>query len=241
MIDLVPDPIEVSHRDLCRVVAAWLLTLPWCDVACWELNGIEPAAKRKKSAARRREFYASVEHMPVGGERYRLCAEHWKTEPKASVFDAVAVSDQARHEQRIAWANGAKRKAPPKPRLHIVEVKRTRADLLSDLRAGKLLKYERLGTHCSLAATPEALAVDEGSAWDVDRQAVCGELEHLGLPRHWGVVLLRGEHFEPFTLRPARRLQTVIIPDDRARLISSIARSMVHRVLGTSPMEERWA
>lgn len=239
VIELVPDT-GPSHRELCRLVAKWLMSLPWCDVACWEMNGQDPAAARAKASAHYQQMLADVEGLEWDDPKRRQALDdHWKNEPKASVFDAVAVTDQSRYEQRLVWAKG-KKKRPPKPRLHVVEVKRTRADLLSDLRAQKMLKYEALATHCSLAATAQALGIDEGKSWGLDRQAVCGALEMKGLPRHWGVVVLvnQGNRMDPFTVRPARRLPTTIVPDDRTRLIANIARSMVFRVLGDGPMEE---
>lgn len=60
------------------------------------------------------------------------------------------------------------------PRVTVLEVKRTRSDLLSDLRKGKMQAYSRVATHCYVAATPEALA--GGTP---------------GLPEDWGIVELR--------------------------------------------------
>ncbi len=68
-------------------------------------------------------------------------------------------------------------------RVTICEVKRTRADLLQDLKKKKLLKYEQHGTHCYLAATPEALRYDRLTSTEV-----MADLTARGLPSHWGVL-----------------------------------------------------
>lgn len=77
----------------------------------------------------------------------------------------------------------------PKPRITIAEVKRTRADLLQDLRAEKMHGYAVLGSHMYLAATDEALR------WP-DRRVIGPEddvlldLTERGLPKSWGVLRL---------------------------------------------------
>lgn len=68
---------------------------------------------------------------------------------------------------------------PRGKRIVVCECKRTRADLLADLRAGKMFKYESSSSHCYLAGTAEALGDDP-----------LNDLTARGLPSHWGVLLL---------------------------------------------------
>lgn len=120
-------------------------------------------------------------------------------------------------------------------RLIVVEVKRTRADLLQDLRKKKLRKYESKATHCYLAATAEALQY-----CNVNRTKVINDLRKKGLPVKWGVILLPSKPgkqkprviYNPTKMRPAhaRTLKS---------LIRKIARSYMYRVLSdTSPMSK---
>jgi hypothetical protein len=91
----------------------------------------------------------------------------WEIKFGKSILDVVGVSTKGRIDKRIT----------------IIEVKRTRSDLLADLKKGKLLKYEAQGTHCYLAATPEALRLDKLTATEVLQ-----DLQDRGLPAHWGVL-----------------------------------------------------
>lgn len=131
----------------------------------------------------------------------------WEMRYRKGVVDAIGISSSMRAKDR---------------RVVAVEVKRTRADLLQDLRAQKLLKYERGSSHCYLAATPEALCLDKGKAH------VLKDLTTKGLPKHWGILVL-GE--KPYVLRNPRRINT-IQPATIAALNRKIAKSFCYRVLG---------
>lgn len=72
------------------------------------------------------------------------------------------------------------------PRITVVEVKRTRQDLLQDLRKQKLRKYENNSTHCTLAATRAAL----GWKPRMKLATVLKDLRKKGLPDYWGIVVL---------------------------------------------------
>ena len=118
-----------THRDLCKITAAYAIKQYWCNLACWEL---------------------------------RL--------NKRSVADVIALSTA---------------KSNKHPRLAIYEVKRTRADLLQDLKARKILKYSQRATHCYLAATKEALGLDKKTT-----SQVLTDLKQKGLPLSWGIIVL---------------------------------------------------
>ena len=60
----------------------------------------------------------------------------------------------------------------------VIEVKRTRADLLADLRQKKMLRYETGSTYCYLYASKDCFLKDP-----------LEELQSLGLPLHWGVLV----------------------------------------------------
>ncbi len=122
----------------------------------------------------------------------------WELRVGRSVFDVIALN-------------------PKTKRFVVCEVKRTRADLLADLRAGKMLKYAAKASHCYLALTPEALGKDS-----------LEDLKTKGLPTSWGVLLVRPGGIE--SLRGARALNPV---DARtiAALVYKIAVSYCWRTL----------
>lgn len=68
------------------------------------------------------------------------------------------------------------------PKLAIAEVKRTRADLLQDLRNKKYLKYEKNSTHVYLACTKEAFKYTGDDLFQ--------DLENRGVPKKWGLLLI---------------------------------------------------
>lgn len=113
------------------------------------------------------------------------------------------------------------RKSEPRPRVVVVECKRTRSDLLSDLRARKLLKYEDSATHCYLACTGPAFGTD-GDPLPM--------LLGLGLPTSWGVLRVAPTLREVQALRPARKLQPVT-PALVYGAAWSLATSLSHRAL----------
>lgn len=106
----------------------------------------------------------------------------------------------------------------------VAEVKRTRPDLLQDLQAKKMLKYERASTHCYLAATPEAL----GNQSDKD---VIQDLTRRGLPPHWGLLVIHGSTCR--SIRPAQRHRTLHYPSV-VSLTRKIARSLMYRSFRSS-------
>lgn len=128
---------------------------------------------------------------------------------KNSVFDAVGIT--------------LPNKNVVEPRICIIEVKRTRTDLLADLRAKKMLKYEPHASHCYLALGPDF------------NTSILQELPALGLPPHWGVILFQGSEFK--SIRAARSIRKVT-QSELSTLTKKIALSYMHRVLSyNSPME----
>ena len=115
-------------------------------------------------------------------------------------------------------------------RVVVCEVKRTRADLLADLRKKKMLKYEKGTSHTYLAATAEALFYNK---WT--KKEVLADLKKKGLPPTWGVLLLP-ENNDPagiVCLRGAKKTWTP--PKHRiAALNRKVARSYCYRALGGS-------
>lgn len=109
------------------------------------------------------------------------------------------------------------------PRICVIEVKRTRTDLLADLRVKKMLKYEPHASHCYLALGPE---------FD---KSILKELPTLGLPAHWGVILFQGSEFK--SIRAAHSIRKVT-QSELTTLTKKIALSYMHRILSyNSPME----
>lgn len=129
-----------------------------------------------------------------------------KYAPRALV-DVLALSSPRAKELKVA----------------VCEVKKTRSDLLQDLRAKKMLKYQKGATHCYLAATPEALCAEKK-----DRKAILADLSTRGLPSQWGVLLIRGEEIQ--VLRNPTRLDTITVTRILT-LTRKIAKSFCYRLL----------
>lgn len=230
--------MTATHRELCRAAAAWMQGLGWCDVACWELREVTPDATAEEQTRRGREAHAAMVAARDDAE-YRRLRDQWERDrPRAGIYDAVGVTCPQRHARGLEWATARGKRKPPRPRLQIVEVKRTRSDLLSDLRAGKMLKYEQLATHCLLAVVPDAVVIRQQQlASDRPRHTqILDALADLGLPTRWGVAVFYTGG--PSILRQPRRLPTVVTDADRARVITAVARSLMYRGLAAhSPVE----
>lgn len=131
-----------------------------------------------------------------------LCwaACRWALQQRWSDAAAVEVGT-VKHGVADVLATGKPDKAP---KLVIFEVKRTRSDLLADLRAGKMEKYGELASHCYLLVHEACLLGD--------RRDGAEELAALGVPDGWGILLSTGERRDklyPQSLRTARPLQKV--------------------------------
>lgn len=164
----------MTHRQLCKTAASWLLKQRSIDLVTWELKYI-------------------------GG-----------------VYDVVGLSTSPTTQQL---------------RLCAIEVKRTRSDLLKDLRTRKILKYQKRATHCYLAATPEALLLHKLTAKETIK-----DLQSRGLPKHWGVLCFINNEVK--VLKAPQRNKTIRNITVQ-KLTRKIARSYMYRILSdTSPMKE---
>lgn len=152
-------------------------------------------------------------------DQYYIDLVSWELKYQRGVYDVLGLTSKPRSKEK---------------KLVAIEVKRTRADLLQDLRKKKMLKYERRATHCYLAATSEALRADKFS-----NQEILKDLKAKGLPSYWGLLLLPTTgNAAPKVIRGARRHKTIRTITLRT-LTRRIARSFMYRVLSdTSPMVE---
>ena len=115
-------------------------------------------------------------------------------------------------------------------KLVVIEVKRTRADLLADLKRKKMLRYERRSTHCYLAGTVEAFRADKLSSREIRE-----DLKKRGLPVHWGLLLIDSNGAIE-SMRGARRHKHVQQRSLNA-LTRKVARSYMYRIMNPrSPM-----
>ena len=173
-----------THRELCQAATAWLLALRDLEIATWELGcGLAVPELQADGLAR---VWRGWDGSP---DRVR-----WR----AGVLDAVGISDPMRRTWRQALARarpGARAPKVPAHRVVVVECKVSRSDLLADMRAGKMLGYQSVGTHCYLALGRGVLQADkiEDGRWrtlyDFPTAAALAELRELGLPASWGVAL----------------------------------------------------
>lgn len=231
-----------THRDLSSATLAWFLSLPWCTLGAYELDLAGGwKADPRHSGSGRADVLAisspSLEH----GNQVRL-EQHQRA--------------QRQHQAAVAQLPGFQPREQEGPRLHrpriaVCEVKRTRSDLLADLRERKLLRYGEVATHLYLAATDEALGIKPGDRPTRERtDQVLRELAELGLPKSWGVLRLTvwerkahrdlpdvpapGWHVQVDPLRaPGRQLEDAPAAA-RAYWQERIARSLLYRTMGGS-------
>lgn len=169
----------------------------------------------------------------------------WEVGFGTGIADVVALSDaelEAVNADRLArWE--LRRVGPrpfPRPRIAVFEVKRTRPDLLSDLRARKMHGYQEGASHCYLAATPAALLLEGRDRYlKVSIATAIADLHARGLPEAWGVLLLHQVrvHFShrwrlcsPHLVRQPRQIAPAS-PEARRRWQARIARIVVFRSL----------
>jgi hypothetical protein len=211
----------VTHRDLCRAAARWLLELKWCHVAGYEVGGgggvldaVGVSSPQDPDAG----LAVRAEHERVT-EEWRVAHERW-----------VETQKGRRPLLNKRW--GVKPDRPGKPRIVAVEVKRTRADLLADLRVGKLLRYEGDASECYLAVYHQAMPSRE-------------ELAELGLPGHWGILRIT-DHVDyrgvmsVSAVRTAKRHRHATVGEVRMWTYR-IGRSLAYRATQNSPVAEESA
>ncbi len=153
-----------------------------------------------------RELCAQAAKWLLEQQNIDLVAYELRVKP--FVFDCIGITSKSKCADR---------------RYAVIEVKRTRADLLQDLRAGKMQKYAQKASHCYLAGTSEALGLDKHP-----KAQVLEDLSNRGLPANWGVLVFTGDTCK--ALRNPRRIRPVNVVTARA-ITRRIARSYMYRVL----------
>ena len=205
------NPAGPTHRDLCRLAAGWLLSSTGRNLhaAVDELSfdggvadalGISTPNPCAETELRART-YASLAAWK-DKQREKREAAH----AKAAGRDPHPYNAEGVAEVRTAWIDKyrqekAKRLSGP-GQIVVVECKRTRSDLLADLRAGKLRRYEAAATECYLLASMPALGINaHTSLTDAERDHAAP-----GLPPEWGILTVspRGG---VYPIRPATRLR----------------------------------
>lgn len=155
---------DLTHRDLCKIAAGWVLKQGWCDVACYELK--------------------------IG----------------TGFADAIGISKPRART----------------PRTTVIECKRTRSDLLQDLRANKYRKYEQKSTHCYIAATAEAYGSKTHSQILVD-------LKNREVPDYWGLLKF-GPRGGVTCIRSAKAHRRTTAVQVRG-ILRKIAKSLCYRAI----------
>jgi len=122
----------------------------------------------------------------------------------------------------FADAIGISKPRAKKARVTIVEVKRTRSDLLADLRAKKYMKYEPQSTHCYIAGTAEAYG-------NRTRAQTLVDLKMREVPDHWGILEF-GPRGGITCHRPAKAHRRTTSTRVKA-LTRKIAKSLIYRAL----------
>lgn len=236
----------LSHLQACEAVAAWALRLQGHDLAVCEISGrtmgkvpplpegwiaervgarpVSPPLPEPSTIEARREHTKAVREWQAELRRYnravgraRLEWEHQHPERGGGQLDVLALSSPRWRPPRKS----------SKPRISIYEIKVSESDLRSDLRAGKMLRYECQGTHVHLAAPGHLLdlAVELGlpASWGLVEVQVVGQPDHRGVVRRYVNVSSR---------RNARRNDDVAVTDEiRQRLTTRAAISLSHRYL----------
>lgn len=222
----------MTHRELCRAAARWLLSARWCRVAGYEVGGagdVFDAVGLGAIPDPDRNALLDAERAWAAAEWDRRVAA-WVTTRKGRRPSPPNLRAGERLPEK-----------PPRPRIVVIECKRTRSDLLADLREGKMLGYERTGTHCALAATPEALRITFPRMWEpVGVAEALADLADRGLPTTWGVLVVvpRGHHDPTPTLlrlRDDTRIRAATVGEVRLWQ-DRIARSLAYRAVGDGPL-----
>ena len=226
--------VAVTHDELCREVAKWCLRQAWCHAAATDcslpgiygrpdvvavstplcapvnpLHDLQAAAEAKQRAAKReaallgrREEQRAIRRAPTPGAKKALRAAQnraWRTAGRGGPYTVPPVYAVAR------------------PRVVVIEVKRTRSDLLGDLRAGKMLHYQNgPASHWYLCGTAEALG--EGGL---------GDLAERGLPLRWGV--LSADRYGVQTIRACRQPPATV--GQVAVSAAAVLQSLAHRAV----------
>lgn len=200
---------EPTHRDLARAATEWLLSQRWCESACFELGWTGGVLDAVGCTG------------PSTDEKYRVAMERWGRWNRSAARYGHSTRERPR---------------PVKHRLQVVEVKRTRADLMGDLRRGKMLGYEARSTHCVLACWEGCFPGCEGIWSPAGRKAMLADLAAMGLPARWGVLAFYQPRYGgtvPLAVAGLRRPTRLrdCTRADREALLEAMARSYAYRVL----------
>lgn len=207
----------LSHRTLCRVATRWLLTECRYYIAGYEV-AVTLRADGQDDVLGVLDAVGVTD--PCNGLRVRR-----RNEDAARKRDALAAA-----YPDTPWAQRpAQLRKPDRGSVHVIECKVSKADLVADLRARKMLGYERAGSRCSVAMPESVLAA-------------AGGLEGLGLmglPPTWGVLVPvgtgRAGDWTDWTLASRRdpAKNRAITDDHVAEMAATVGHSMTWRALTT--------
>jgi len=120
----------------------------------------------------------------------------------------------------------------------VVECKTSRSDLLADLRARKMHGYSQVATHCYLALNTEIWFDSPAALRSRDeRRKLVTWLAERGLPRYWGVVLVKPHGWMPESLRPVKA-HACLLPGEGRRVLGAVGRNLSYRLLGVESNEQ---
>ena len=211
----------ISHRGACNKVATWMMKRAWCDFAVVEVAGrataklppftgdIEAPKYLPFDATHTREQMREQDKLNVAErKRHRKSVaaahkKHARAHPECGggQLDVLAFMTVEREEDRV--------KRPP-PRIAVCEVKVQLGDLRSDLKEGKMLRYEPQATHVYLAVTAEATGIPLR-----EQSRLLERLGGLGLPSHWGVLYV--DHYQVTQVRGPRKYALACEPTKELR------------------------
>lgn len=216
--------MSLTHRAACNRVAEYLMrTIRWCDLAVVEVAG------RRTGELPPRPLHTMEDWRDDPDECRRKSSDYYAAE---RVFHSSPASGGGQLDVLALTLPEWKPRRKVRPRIAIVEVKVSRSDLLSDLRAGKLLRYEPQATHVYLAITGEAMLTPYGHT-KAHAAAWLADLAAKGLPTHWGVLRIPGwPHETVHSLRqPGRNPHACDpTPELRTRLAVKAAVSMAYKM-----------
>lgn len=220
-----------SHRLVCDLAAAWCLRQGWGKLAAVEV-GVGVGIADVLACTEPQEIPVCDQHEKISRDESEQRRKLWNS-LVPSVRDEIRGTRKSLPKELSRQVSTLHRRSVPrvhtrkaKPRVTIIECKRTRSDLLADLRAGKMLKYAEVATHVYLALSEEVI--------DGRRSGeVLAELESLGLPRFWGVLKVK-TNLSPWvatsSVRAARAVRDATAADVWGAALT-IGRSLSHRAL----------
>lgn len=219
---------NLTHRDICTLAAEWLLEGGKHWLAGVELQG-GGGSHGVMDAVGVTDPHPGTTH--IGGYRqYLQGLMAWTEEFKA--WQKTANRTEAFVKKPPRYPHGTGGKARPL-RVSVVECKRTRSDLLSDLRVLKMLKYEGVASHCYLCCHPDAFCKVEGRiTLSANKKMILEDLSQKGLPKHWGVLVCGDRSGEVYSFRNAKKIQERDEVNVRV-MADHIARSWMFRSMKT--------